>query len=123
MGRLVAGLAVLGLLVGGACGGDGGGSRADIEEFCDGFNEINDEFANSNSDPLADQDALREAVRMLRDLEPPDEIADDYATVIDGFERLSKVDLTNAAEVASVQDDLKNEQAFDAVAQFVSEEC
>jgi hypothetical protein len=124
MGRVVAGLAVLGLLVGTGCGDDddGGASRAEIEEFCDGFNEVNDAFANAN--PVANPEALREALRMLRELEPPDEIADQYATVLEGFEKLSKIEITDPNAVAQVQKDLPNaEEAFDAVAQFVDEKC
>jgi hypothetical protein len=123
MGRVVAGLAVLGLLVGTGCGDDdGGASRADIDEFCDGFNEVNDAFANDN--PVANPEALQEALRMLRELEPPDEIAREYATVLDGFEKLSEIDITDPDAVAQVQEDVPDaEEAFDAVAQFVDEKC
>jgi hypothetical protein len=124
MGLLVAGLAIAGLLVGTGCGDDSGGgaSREEIEAFCDGFNDINDEFANDN--PVANREALQEAIRMLRELEPPDEIATDYATVLEGFEALSKIDLTDQDAVARVQQQLPNaEKAFDAVAQFVDDKC
>jgi hypothetical protein len=122
MGRFVAGLAVVGLLMAAGCGDDGGGASRDIEEFCDGFNEINDEFANSN--PVADPAALEEALDMLRDLEPPEEIAGEYATVLEGFEALAEIDITDQAAVAQVQEDLPEaEEAFDAVGQFVEDEC
>jgi hypothetical protein len=122
MGRLVAGLAVVGLLVAAGCGddGDGGASREEIERFCDGFNEVNDQFSDIN--PVADPGALDEALEMLRDLEPPEEIADEFRTVLDGFEALSEIDITDPEAVRQVQEDLPDE-AFDAVGQFVEDEC
>ena len=122
MGRLVAGLAVVGLLMTAGCGDDdgGGASSEEIERFCDGFNEVNDEFANDN--PVADPEALDEALDMLRDLEPPEEIADEFTAVLDGFEALSEIDITDPEAVSQVQEDLPDE-AFDAVGQFVEDEC
>ncbi len=123
MGRFVAGLAVVGLLVAAGCGDDGGGaSSEEIERFCHGFNEVNDQFSNIN--PVADPGALDEALEMLRDLEPPEEIADEFTTVLDGFEKLSEIDITDRDAVRQVQDELPDaEEAFDAVGQFVEDEC
>jgi hypothetical protein len=123
MGRYVAGLAVVGLLMAAGCGDDGGGASSDqINEFCDGFNEINDQFADIN--PVTDPGALDEALEMLRDLEPPDEIADEYETVLSGFEALSEIDITDQDAVAQVQEDLPEaEEAFITVGDFVEREC
>jgi hypothetical protein len=123
MGRYVAGLAVVGLLMAAGCGDDGGGASSDqINEFCDGFNEINDQFADIN--PVTDPGALDEALEMLRDLEPPDEIADEYETVLSGFEALSEIDITDQDAVAQVQEDLPEaEEAFNTVGDFVEREC
>ena len=124
MGRFVAGLAVVGLLMAAGCGDDddGGASSEEIKTFCDGFNDINEQFADIN--PVADPKALDEALEMLRDLDPPDEIADDYATVLDGFERLSEIDVTDQNAVAQVQEELPDaEQAFNTVGDFVEEKC
>ncbi|MGH9229900.1 MAG: hypothetical protein ACRD07_14450 [Acidimicrobiales bacterium] len=124
MGRFVAGVAVVGLLMAAGCGdNDGSGaSSEEIDEFCDGFNEINDQFSNIN--PVADPEALQEALDMLRDLEPPEEIADAYEEVLNGFERLSEIDITDPNAVAEVREDLPDaEEAFNTVADFVDEEC
>jgi hypothetical protein len=124
MGRFVAGLAVVGLLMAAGCGDDddGGASSEEIKTFCDGFNEINEQFADIN--PVANPEALDQALEMLRDLDPPEEIADDYATVLDGFERLSEIDVTDQNAVAQVQDELPDaEQAFNTVGDFVQEKC
>jgi hypothetical protein len=124
MGRFVAGLAVVGLLMAAGCGDDddGGASSEEIKTFCDGFNEINEQFADIN--PVANPEALDQALEMLRDLDPPEEIADEYATVLDGFERLSEIDVTDQNAVAQVQDELPDaEQAFNTVGDFVQEKC
>jgi hypothetical protein len=123
MRRFVAGLAVVGLLMAAGCGDDdGGASTKEIREFCDGFNEINDQFSDIN--PVADPEALDQALDMLRDLEPPAEIADEYETVLDGFEALSEIDINDPEEVAQVQEEFADaEEAFNAVGDFVEDEC
>ncbi|HKA82711.1 MAG TPA: hypothetical protein VKD21_02535 [Acidimicrobiales bacterium] len=125
MGRIVAGLAVAGLLIAGGCGDDDGGGGASsqaTEEFCQGFNRINERFSDIN--PVTHPDALREALDMLRDLDPPEEIADEYETVLKGFEKLSKIDVTDQDAVNEVRKDLpRAEEAFNTVGDFVEQEC
>jgi hypothetical protein len=123
MRHLVAGVAVVGLLMAAGCGGDDDDSTSSesIEAFCDGFNEVNERFSNLD---VTDPDALDDALGMLRDLDPPEEIAGEYQTVLDGFQRLSEIDITDQDEVAEVQEDLPDaEEAFNTVGQFVEDEC
>jgi Asp-tRNA(Asn)/Glu-tRNA(Gln) amidotransferase C subunit len=123
MRRFVACVAVVGLLLTAGCGGDDddGTSSEAIEEFCDGFNEVNDQFSNIN---VTDPGALENALDMLRDLDPPEEIADEYEKVLEGFEKLSEIDITDPNAVAEVQQDLPDaEEAFNTVGQFVEDEC
>jgi hypothetical protein len=120
---LVAGAAVAGLLMAAGCGGDDDDSRSgdSIEEFCDGFNEVNERFSEID---VTDPDALENALDMLRDLDPPEEIVDEYQTVLNGFQRLSEIDITDQNEVAEVQEELPDaEEAFNTVGQFVEDEC
>jgi hypothetical protein len=123
MRRLVAGVAVVGLLTAAGCGGDDDDSTSSesIEEFCNGFNEVNEQFSNID---VTDPNALEDALDMLRDLDPPEEIADEYQTVLNGFQRLSEIDITDQNEVAEVQEELPDaEEAFNTVGQFVEDEC
>jgi hypothetical protein len=123
MRRFVAGVAVVGLLMAAGCGGDDDDSTSSeaIEEFCDGFNEVNEQFSNID---VTDSSALEDALDMLRDLDPPEEIADEYETVLEGFEKLSEIDLTDQDAVAQVQEDLPEaEEAFNTVGEFVEDEC
>ena len=123
MGRFVAGVAVVGLLMAAGCGDDDDSTASEATEtFCDGFNEINDEFSDIN--PVADPGALEDALDMLRDLEPPEEIADEYERVLEGFEALTEIDITDPEEVAQVQEDFADaEEAFNTVGDFVEKEC
>jgi hypothetical protein len=118
----VAGVAVAGLLMAAGCGGDDDGTSSEaIDEFCDGFNDVNARFSDIN---VTDQDALAEALDMLRNLDPPEEIADEYEKVLEGFQKLSEIDITDRNAVAEVQEDLPDaEEAFNTVGQFVEEEC
>jgi hypothetical protein len=122
MRRFVAGVAVVGLLLAAGCGGDDDSTSSEaIEEFCDGFNEVNEQFSDID---VTDSGALEDALAMLRDLDPPEEIADEYETVLRGFERLSEIDLTDQDAVAEVQEDLPEaEEAFNTVGEFVEDEC
>jgi hypothetical protein len=123
MRRLVAGVAVAGLLMAAGCGGDDDDSTSSesIQQFCDGFNEVNERFSDID---VTDAGALENALDMLRDLDPPQAIADEYQTVLDGFQRLSEIDITDQNEVAEVQEDLPDaEEAFNTVGQFVEDEC
>jgi hypothetical protein len=124
MGRFVAGVAVAGLLIAAGCGDDGGGSAssAATDEFCDGFNRINDQLTDLN--PVTDREALQNALDMLRDLDPPEEIADEYDTVLETFEKLSEIDVTDRDAVSEVREELpKAEDAFNTVGDFVDREC
>jgi hypothetical protein len=128
--RSIAGLAAVGLLVAAGCGGDDGGDGdsaesaggGSTEDFCAGFNDINEQFANI--DPAENPEALDEAVDLLRDLDPPEEVADDYATVLEGFEALADIDVNDQDAVADLQEEFSGtEDAFTAVSEFVEREC
>ena len=122
MRRFVAGVAVVGLLMAAGCGGDDDSTSSEaIDEFCDGFNEVNEQFSNIN---VTNPGALDNALDMLRDLDPPEEIADEYEKVLEGFEKLSEIDITDRNAVAEVQADLPDaEEAFNTVGEFVEDEC
>ena len=128
--RYIGGLAAIGLLVAAGCGGDDGGDGdsaeggggGSTEDFCAGFNDINEQFAEIN--PAEDPEALDEAVALLRDLDPPEEVADDYATVLEGFEALADIDVSDQDAVAELQEQFSGtEDAFTAVSEFVDREC
>jgi hypothetical protein len=124
MRRFVVGVAVAALLTAAGCGDDGGGGASSqaTEDFCRGFNRINEQFSDIN--PVTHPEALRDALDMLRALDPPEEIADEYETVLRGFERLSKIDVTDQDAVNQVRDELPQaEDAFNTVGDFVEAEC
>ena len=89
---------IIGLILVGACalagcsdsegdvGGDAAGSGS-IEDFCSDFEELDRRF---DEDPEAAADTAA-VVEALDELDPPDEIADDYATVIDAGRRRTRL--------------------------------
>jgi hypothetical protein len=127
MRRTLIGLAAAGLLAvtgcsdsenedGGAAASDGGSAG----EFCDGFEALNDRFAE---DPAAASDPVQ-VLDELESLDPPDEIADAYQKVIDVSRQSSEVDIEDPEAVEEVQQ--LGEEAADAeedVAAFLQDEC
>lgn len=134
--RSLIGVATATLVLAAGCGDDGGGGNGDAgdgsdaigrrageqaEAFCAGFADVEERFADADiTDPAVVDDALE----ALRQLDPPDELADDYAVVIAGFEALAGIDLSDEEAVAEVQEEFADaEGAFAAVEEFVNEEC
>lgn len=121
MRATLVGVVALGLVVV-ACGDDGDAQSPATQAFCDSFEALDEEFGNV--DPTGDAEAFARAVEALRDIEPPQEIADDYDLVVEGFEALSKIDLTDPDAVADFQERYEGaEDAFTTVERFVTEEC
>ena len=78
---LIAG-AVAGAVLLAACGG--GSSSADVEDFCSEYKEVEDQLAQlDNSDP----DAVDALFDRIDDLDPPDEIKDDFRAMTE-FNRM-----------------------------------
>jgi len=116
---------IIGLILAGTCalagcsdsegdvGGDAAGSGS-IEDFCSDFEELDRRF---DEDTVAVVDALDE-------LDPPDEIADDYATVIDAGRRLADLDPNDPAAVEEAQQ-LSEEAAAaqERVSELLETEC
>ena len=89
MRKTATALAVVALLVAGACGGDddddsssgdgGGGSKS---EFCDGLKNVYQDLGGG-ADVNPSEDESKEAFAALKELDPPDEIADDWGKFVD----------------------------------------
>ena len=122
---------IIGLILVGACalagcsdsegdvGGDAAGSGS-IEDFCSDFEELDRRF---DEDPEAAADTAA-VVDALDELDPPDEIADDYATVIDAGRRLADLDPNDPAAVEEAQQ-LSEEAAAaqERVSELLETEC
>jgi hypothetical protein len=127
MRRTLIGLVAAGLLAVTGCsdsenedGGDAASGGGSASEFCDGFEALNDRFAE---DPEAASDA-GQVLDDLESLDPPDEIADSYEKVIDVSRRSSEVDFEDPEAVEEMQQ--LGEEAAEAeeeVAAFLQDEC
>lgn len=103
---LIAGAAAAALVVA-ACGG--GGGSADVEAFCSEYKQVEEELAQlDDSDP----DAVEAVFDHIDDLDPPDEIKDEFRTMIE-FRR--------TVYTASQEVDLDDPDAADRLQQEVTE--
>jgi hypothetical protein len=89
MRRTAAVLAAVGIfLATPACGdddSDDGGSAAAGGGFCDGLEGVYDDMG-AGADTEVSEEQGREALDRLTELDPPDEIADDWQTFVDYLE-------------------------------------
>lgn len=137
MRRTVFGLAAAGLLVIAACGGDdddsagddggdategeSGGGGGSGSAFCEDFIEFTTQGPEAATDPSAIIDAMRE-------LDPPEEIADAFATTIEGAELQAQIaeggqepDPEMLAELEERSQEYSD--ASSQVQEYVSTEC
>lgn len=140
MRRTLIGLAAAGLLVVSGCsdsdsgdpnaetadesnenadGGSSGGSD-DSDSFCADFQALNDEFA---ADPEANANP-DEVIAALESLDPPDEIAEDFATIIEVSRSTADVDMNDPEAVAEAQELSQSAgEAQARVTSYLTDEC
>lgn len=126
MRRTIIGLALVGAVAFAGCSDseDGVGGEASgagpIDTFCDEFAALDERFA-SDPDAAADPEAVVEALESLR---PPEEIADDFETVLDAARGLAEVDASDPDAVAEAQE--LNDDATEAqgrVSDYLDANC
>lgn len=114
-----------------ACGNDdgdgddaGAGAGGEVAAFCEAFAEINEEGEAAFEEGQPDADELRALVDRVRNLDPPDEIADDLATVTEAqalFAEALDGDADAQGELESRIDEL--EAADERLEPFLRDEC
>ena len=143
MRRTLIGLAAAGLLVVSGCsdsdsgdpnaeaadesnentdGGSSGGSgdSGDSDSFCADFQSLNDEFA-ADPEAINEPNAVADA---LDSLDPPDEIAEDFATIIEVSRSTADVDMNDPEAVAEAQELSQSAGEAEArVTAYLTEEC
>lgn len=110
-------------------------------DFCAEVEDIKSQLENLNSlpdmsDPAEAVQTLEEAVDALRSVDPPAEIAEDWATVTDAFQSvvtgLRDLDVSDSEALARQLEDLVDQMEQQSAAideagtnidQYVSEEC
>jgi hypothetical protein len=127
MRRTLIGLAAAGLLLVTGCsdsddesGGDAASGGGSSEDFCGDFQALDDRFSE---DPEAVSDP-EQVIEALEDLEPPDEIADDYATVLDVSRQTAEIDLEDPEameEAQQLSEDAAGAQ--ERVSIYLADEC
>ena len=122
MRRTITALALAGVLAAAGCsdsdvGGEAAGQTSS-SDFCADFEELDERFS-------ADPDASSEdVVEALAELDPPEEIAEDYNEVVDSlraFAELDPSDPEDAQEAQAITEDAAAAQ--DRLSDYLSEEC
>jgi len=124
---LMAGAAAGALLIA-ACGG-GGSSEASVRSFCSEYKKVEADLADLDG---SDPDAVDAVFDRIHDLDPPDEIKDEFRTMID-FNRSvytasQDIDLSDPDAAARLQQDLTDKaedlnDVSDKVNNYLSEHC
>jgi hypothetical protein len=122
-------LLVVGLLAG--CGDDGGGgaaTNATVEEFCQPFVDLAQEFASNGAD-VSDADALKiakDTAEKLRKAGTPEDMPEDarkgFELVVEKLGDLDE-DATKADVEKSMQLTDEEQKYSDALTRYVTENC
>lgn len=125
MRRTLIGLAAVGaLVVAGGCGDgddsasdDDGGSGASSEEFCSTFQDLMVAANSGDTDPQA-------AEQTLLDLEPPEEIADEWEEYLPLVTEAGDVDANDPEAQAEYQSRLAEaSESASAINEYLADEC
>lgn len=99
---------------------DSGGSGGSAQQFCEEFQALDEQFAN---DPEAANDPAA-VLAALEDLDPPDEVADDFQQLIEVSRVQSELDAQDPEAVEEFQGLVEESSgAQERFAAFVDEEC
>ena len=125
MRRTLVGLAAAGALLVAGCGGDdddsgttAGGGDGDTEDFCEQFLAYDEEFSEN------DEASEEEVIDAIRSLDPPEEIRQDFDTLLDGLDELASIDTSDPEAAAGLQEQMAEyTRASQNIQQFVDREC
>jgi hypothetical protein len=122
MRKMITALVAAGLLFTAACGGDdddsadGGGGGGGGDEFCDRAVAL---FSDTDIDD-------EEAIEQLESLDPPDEIAEDWQTLVEGSQAAATGELDAADPEAAAEFEEQYNKLIEAttgVYNYLGEEC
>lgn len=102
------------LLTAAACGGDDDDSAGSSGSFCEKARQLDEEFADSESDDGPDMEA---ALAAFSDLDPPAEIADEWDTMLGAIQGGDAFDPNDTEAMAEF------EAASEKVNTYMEEEC
>jgi hypothetical protein len=89
-----------------------------VEGFCEQFRTYDEQFTN---DPEASDEDVIEAIRSL---DPPEEIQQDFETLIEGLDRLQTIDTSDPEAAAGLEEEMAQyTEASTNIQTFVDENC
>ncbi|HZM32774.1 MAG TPA: hypothetical protein VFB77_19890 [Acidimicrobiales bacterium] len=125
--RLLAAAALVAAAALSACGGDDDDSAT--ESFCEDYRALEEDLADVDID---DPEAASDAFDRLAELDPPDEIADEFGAIVELNREIYSagegVDPSDQEAVAQLQEQFSDrtaelEEESQAVEGFLTEEC
>lgn len=91
---------------------------ASVDSFCEEFRSYDEQFSEQN-EPSDD-----EVIEAIRSLDPPEEVQDDFDTLIAGLDRLQSVDTNDPAAQEELQEEMAQyTEASTNIQMFVDENC
>lgn len=91
---------------------------ASVDSFCEEFRSYDEQFSEQN-EPSDD-----EVIDAIRSLDPPEEIQDDFDTLIAGLDRLQSIDTNDPAAQEELQEEMAQyTEASTNIQTFVDENC
>lgn len=126
MRRTLIALAAAGLLAATGCsdsdsgGGEAASGGSSVDAFCDAYDELNERFS---ADPEAAAD-MDEVIGAFEDLDPPEEIAEDFDLVLEVARESVETDPEDTEAVEDLESMSEEASAADErVGTFISDEC
>lgn len=107
------------VLTAAACGDDDDASST--ASFCDEYKSLEERFSDVD-DPTSED--FGEALEAFKDLDPPEEIADEWDTMVNALEGFADIDLSDpeALENADIDTEAVDE-ASTRIDNFLKDEC
>ncbi|XRQ05686.1 hypothetical protein ACN3XK_55455 [Actinomadura welshii] len=106
-----------------ACGGGdggGGGGGASIEDFCASMDRVNVNLDSRGFFESAENDDVAPALEAVKGIDPPEEVASEWATVIEGTERAAELERGDGGRFEKTAE---SERAADRILQYVEVQC
>ena len=134
MRKMTIALVCTGALLLAACGDDDGDDVDDTDDaaapaadtdFCQAIQGIDDRYADEppTADPEEAADQMEEVLSDLRNIDPPSEIEEEWATYLDALDAFTQIDLTDPEAAAEELDFAEMQGAIQTVETYIREEC
>lgn len=105
-----------------ACGAAacGGGGAVSVEDFCASMDRVNVNLDSRGFFESAENDDVAPALEAVKDIDPPEEIAAQWATVIEGTEKAAEMESGDGGRFEKTPE---SGRAADRILEYVDVQC